>query len=139
MPTFEVYDKKRSVKTVRAEIILKDPLVEQEVPTLGRDFVDIRDEACIGIGPTSSRIAVIDYNGSLDQVFKGAEPARRSSQPTVGRIYGWTRRFDSKASTSTAAPVSYEHTYAHGARPDFGLHLWVGRAPSSRQGGRGRS
>ena len=73
MATFEVYDKKRSVRTVRAEIILKDPLVEQEVPTLGRDDIDIRDEACIGTGPTSSRIAVIDYNGSLDQVFKGAE------------------------------------------------------------------
>jgi len=82
---FEVYKKNQAVKTIRAEIILKDPLVEEEIPTLGRDFVEIKDEACIGTGPTSSRIAVIDYNGALDRVFKGAELHHDKTRFKTGR------------------------------------------------------
>lgn len=85
MGSFEVYSKTQTVKTIRAEIILKDPLVEQEIPTLGRDFVEVRDEVCIGTGPTSSRIVVIDYNGSLDQVFKGAELHSSKVRFKIGR------------------------------------------------------
>ena len=61
---FLVYDRShnRDVREVTAEILLKDPLVEKIAPKLGRATVTVHNEACIGAGPTSSRVAVVDYN-----------------------------------------------------------------------------
>lgn len=61
-----------TAKDITAEIFLKDPLVEKALPNLGRLKVAIKGEHCIGPGPTSSRVAVVDYNGDLDCLFKAS-------------------------------------------------------------------
>jgi hypothetical protein len=60
------------VRDITAKILLKDPLVERHLPQLGRTTVTVSNEACIGAGPTSSRVAVVDYNGQLNEVFQAA-------------------------------------------------------------------
>lgn len=58
---------------ITAKIFLKDPLVAQHDKRIGIAKVQLEGEACLGVGPTSSRVAVVDYNADLDKVF---EPAR---------------------------------------------------------------
>jgi hypothetical protein len=57
-------------KDLVAEIFMKDPLIEKSFPRIGKTTVCVAGEACIGAGPTSSRVAVVDYNGDLDTVFQ---------------------------------------------------------------------
>jgi hypothetical protein len=83
---FLVYSKRQKVvKDLKAEILLKDPLVEKTIPNIGRLQVTIKDESCVGAGPTSSRVAVVDYNGNLDTVFQAA---RLHSDKTRFKIRG---------------------------------------------------
>lgn len=71
------YRKERSgLPSISANIYVKDPLVASERPNLGLREVAIKGEACIGPGPTTSRIAVVDYNADLDTLFRGAELKR---------------------------------------------------------------
>lgn len=63
----------RSLPPIRAKIFPQDPLVADANPNLGLTEVKLSGEACLGVGPTSSRVAVVDYNADLDQVL---EPAR---------------------------------------------------------------
>ena len=70
---FQVYtSNQKVVKEISARIYLKDPLVEKTFPHIGKMDVKIKGESCIGAGPTSSRVAVVDYNGDLDTVFAAA-------------------------------------------------------------------
>jgi hypothetical protein len=83
---FVVYqDHQKTVKDLKARILIKDPLVEKVFPKLRRLDVTIKGESCIGAGPTSSRVAVIDYNGDLDTVFRAA---RLHSDKTRFKIRG---------------------------------------------------
>ena len=51
---FVIYRKQqKEVKDVKGKILLKDPLVEKAFPRIGRLEVKIKDESCIGAGPTS--------------------------------------------------------------------------------------
>lgn len=70
---FKVYTmQQRVVKDIKATILLKDPLVEKALPNIGRLEVTVKGQSCVGAGPTSSRVAVVDYNGDLDSVFRAA-------------------------------------------------------------------
>ena len=63
----------KKLQEIRTEIFLKDPMVAKNRPDVGLQEVKLPGDACLGVGPTSSRVAVVDYNGDLDEVF---EPAR---------------------------------------------------------------
>lgn len=49
--------------TMRIPVFIQDPLVAQGNPKLGIQEIEIRLEAGLGDGPTSARIAVVDYDG----------------------------------------------------------------------------
>jgi hypothetical protein len=85
MPEFAVYDdRKRIIPTVQARIYLKDPLVAAQPNGVGIETVQIDGEACLGTGPTSSRVAVVDYNGELDSVFDGAKLNSKGDEFNLG-------------------------------------------------------
>lgn len=58
---------------ISATIFLKDPYVAERDKRIGMTDIKLEGEACLGAGPTSSRVAVVDYNAALDKIF---EPAR---------------------------------------------------------------
>jgi hypothetical protein len=47
---------------MKIPVFIKDPLVALENPTLGVQEISVRLEKNMGAGPTSSRIAVVDFN-----------------------------------------------------------------------------
>jgi hypothetical protein len=56
-----------------------------------RDYVSIRKlklpcESYLGAGPTSARVAVVDYNGDLDQTFAPVQVLSKGDGFAVGRI-----------------------------------------------------
>ncbi len=86
MRTFTVYDERRRViPTVNAKIFLKDPLVATQPGGVGIETVKIDGEACLGTGPTSSRVVIVDYNGELDTLFDGATLNSKGSAFNLGR------------------------------------------------------
>lgn len=86
MRHFTVYDEhKRVIPSVKAKIFAKDPLVASQPNGVGIKQVTIDGEACIGTGPTSSRVTVVDYNGELDTLFQGARLNSTGSEFKLGR------------------------------------------------------
>jgi hypothetical protein len=53
---------------MRIPIFIKDPAVALENPALGVQTIEVRLEPGFGDGPTSSRIAVVDFNADTQQV-----------------------------------------------------------------------
>jgi hypothetical protein len=51
-------------------VFIKDPLVAQENPTLGVQEISVRFEENMGDGPTSSRVAVVDFNADTQALSK---------------------------------------------------------------------
>ena len=54
---------------LQVPVFIQDPLVALENPVLGVQIISVRMEACLANGPTSSRIAVVDFNGD-DQTLR---------------------------------------------------------------------
>ena len=53
---------------VKVPVFIKDPLVAMENPTLGIQEISVRLERNLGSGPTSSRVAVVDYNANNQEL-----------------------------------------------------------------------
>ena len=82
---FVVREASRKLARIAARIFPQDPLVAARNPRLGVLEVKLREEACLGVGPTSSRVAVVDYNGDLDQVLEPAGLLANGNGFKVGR------------------------------------------------------
>jgi hypothetical protein len=67
---FVVYPADRLIPTIKAKIFLQDPLIAKEKSGVGIAEISLPNEACIGAGPTSSRVSVVDYNADRDELFK---------------------------------------------------------------------
>lgn len=83
--SFRLQDSRGQPKSIKAEIYLQDPLVAEQRPRIGIHEIELPGESVVGAGPTSARVAVVDYNADLDAVF---EPARLKADGTgfvVGR------------------------------------------------------
>jgi hypothetical protein len=52
---------------MKIPVFIQDPLVAQENPTLGVQEIEVRLEAGMADGPTSSRIAVVDFNADTQR------------------------------------------------------------------------
>ncbi len=73
-------------KPIYARMYVQDPLVAEEYGTfVGIKKVKLDGEPYLGQGPTTSRVAVVDYNGDLDTVFKPAGTLARGGGFDVGR------------------------------------------------------
>jgi len=55
---------------MKIPIFIKDPLVALENPALGIQEIIVRLEAGLENGPTSSRVAVVDFNGDTRQLIE---------------------------------------------------------------------
>ena len=53
---------------MRIPVFIKDPAVALENPVLGVQEIEVRLEPGFGDGPTSSRIAVVDFNADTQQL-----------------------------------------------------------------------
>lgn len=53
---------------MKIPVFIQDPLVAQKNPTLGVQEIDVRLEAGMADGPTSSRIAVVDFNADTQKL-----------------------------------------------------------------------
>jgi hypothetical protein len=69
---------------ITAKIYLKDPLVAEHDNRIGIARIELDGEACLGVGPTSSRVAVVDYNADLDKVFEPAQLLANGKEFKVG-------------------------------------------------------
>jgi hypothetical protein len=63
-------DRKELGMQVKATIYTQDPLVAAKHPKVGIRPIMIDWEPCLTDGPTSSRIAVVDYNADTDELEK---------------------------------------------------------------------
>ena len=54
--------RKRVGLSLEVPVFIKDPLVALEDPALGVQEILVRREIGMGDGPTSSRVAVVDFN-----------------------------------------------------------------------------
>jgi len=71
--------------TISARIFPQDPLVAEHNSRLGDQKIKLSGEACLGSGPTSSRIGVVDYNADLDSVFEPASVRKDRKGFSIGR------------------------------------------------------
>jgi hypothetical protein len=55
---------------MKIPVFIKDPLLAQENPTLGVQEISVRFEENMGDGPTSSRVAVVDFNADMQTLDK---------------------------------------------------------------------
>ncbi len=53
---------------IKVPVFIKDPKVALENPALGVQEIEVRREAGLADGPTSSRVVIVDYNGDTQQV-----------------------------------------------------------------------
>ena len=63
-------DRKKIGMQVKATIYTQDPLVAKEHPKIGLSSIWVDWEPGLKDGPTSSRIAVVDYNADTDSLEK---------------------------------------------------------------------
>lgn len=76
----------RDPKEIKARMYVQDPLVaKQHGARVGVQPVELPGEPYLGAGPTTSRVAVVDYNGDLDVVFKPAGVRADGTGFDVGR------------------------------------------------------
>ena len=78
----KVGTREQPLPKISAKIFLQDPLVAQRNERIGLTTITLDGEACLGVGPTSSRVAVVDYNADLDQLAGGPAHPHRSRQRT---------------------------------------------------------
>ncbi|MHC5010385.1 MAG: hypothetical protein ACYTG6_05455, partial [Planctomycetota bacterium] len=77
--------KNRPPPSIEARMYVQDPLVAEEHAVAGIKPVKLDGEPWLGPGPTTSRVAVVDYNGDLDTVFKPATALAKGGGFAVGR------------------------------------------------------
>jgi hypothetical protein len=75
----------RPTKQLEATILCTDPLVEEEAG-LGKVRVRFDCEPGFGDGPTSSSVAVVDYNADLDRVLAPARLLKNGKGFAVGKL-----------------------------------------------------
>jgi len=86
MRDFTVYDeRKRVLPVIKAQIYLKDPLVAAQKQRVGLKTVEIAGEACIGTGPVSSRVAVIDEDRDQGITHPGVTLNSKGDAFNLGR------------------------------------------------------
>lgn len=71
-------------KPLEVAIVCKDPAFARS-QGIGPVTVRFKDEPYIGPGPTSRRLAVVDYNQQLDVVFEPVQPKKDGTGFVVGR------------------------------------------------------
>jgi hypothetical protein len=54
---------------MKIPVFIQDPLVAMQFPTLGVQTIDLRLDTCLSDGPTSARIAVVDYNADTQKLL----------------------------------------------------------------------
>ena len=82
---FLLRSSQKSLPPLKARIFPQDPLVASERPAARVKTIELPGEACIGVGPTTSRVAVVDYNADLDEVFEPAQLRKDGKGFVVGR------------------------------------------------------
>src|SRR3990172_744553 len=78
---------------MKIPVFIQDPLMALNNPTLGVQEIELRLEAGMGDGPTSARIAVVDFNADTKQLTAPAVWDRES---------GWFRSPPPKAAATPA-------------------------------------
>ena len=54
---------------MKIPVFVQDPLVAMQNPTLGVQLIEVRLDTSLGDGPTSARIAVVDYNADTQKLL----------------------------------------------------------------------
>ena len=63
-------DTRRRVGLImKIPVFIQDPLVAMQNPTLGVELIEVRLDTSLGDGPTSARIAVVDYNADTQKLL----------------------------------------------------------------------
>lgn len=70
---------------LKVKVLCKDPLV-QDRDGLGPVEVKFEGESYLGEGPTTARVAVVDYDADLDQVFAPVQVLATGRGFTVGSV-----------------------------------------------------
>ena len=83
-PWLSLDNRKALGLTVPACIYVQDPLVASRNRRLGLEEIHVSRERTLGHGPTSARIAVVDYDGNGGELY---DPARWSSRKGRFVIY----------------------------------------------------
>jgi|PlaIllAssembly_1097288.scaffolds.fasta_scaffold17693_2 hypothetical protein len=84
---------------IKVPVYFEDPLVAKEIPELGPNMIEIAWEPGLADGPTSSRLAVVDYDGD----------AKRLEQPAH-----WVEEKRCFVNNPTAKkPLTSEHRNPH--------------------------
>ncbi|MBI5951002.1 MAG: hypothetical protein HY865_05050 [Chloroflexi bacterium] len=55
--------------TMKIPVFIQDPWVAMQNPTLGVELIEVRLDKSLGDGPTSARIAVVDYNADTQTLL----------------------------------------------------------------------
>ncbi len=75
--------KTKDLPKIKARIFVQDPLVA-ESHGVGLKKITLPGEAFLGPGPTTSRVAVVDYNAELDELFAPVTPLAQGAGFAVG-------------------------------------------------------
>ncbi len=76
---------KKTLPEIDAEIWLQDPLVAKQNPSVALQTISLDGEPALGPGPTTARIAVVDYSADNDVVYEPARPKHDCTGFVVGR------------------------------------------------------
>ncbi|HSF83880.1 MAG TPA: hypothetical protein VLA49_21805 [Anaerolineales bacterium] len=70
--------RERAGLVMKIPVFIQDPLVALDHPTIGVQEIEVRLEAGFGDGPTSARLAVVDYNADTQRVLDPVEWVEKS-------------------------------------------------------------
>ncbi len=76
---------RKELPKIKAEIWLQDPLVASENPKIGTKTIELAGESGIGPGPTTARVAVVDYSADNDVVYEPVRPKKDCTGFVTGR------------------------------------------------------
>ena len=77
----------KNIPKIQVPFLQQDPLVACRTGNyVGIRKLNLPGEPYLGAGPTSGRVAVIDYNGDLDQTFAPVQVLSKGNGFAVGRI-----------------------------------------------------
>jgi hypothetical protein len=77
----------KEIPEIQVPFLQQDPLVARSTGNyVGIRMLDLPGEPFLGAGPTSGRVAVVDYNGDLDQTFAPVLVLNKGNGFAVGKI-----------------------------------------------------
>lgn len=77
----------KDIPEIQVPFLQQDPLVARRTGNyVGIRKLNLPGEPFLGAGPTSGRVAVVDYNGDLDQTFAPVQVLSEGNGFAVGRI-----------------------------------------------------